>query len=129
VVTNALRLRGFHRPDGAEAILHPPVAQRVREYGYLLGIAAVAAAIGIAALVFAQRGRTGKHMSGTPHAVSADRTITLDATDQLRFSSRTLTVHAGETVAFTVTYTGKTGHEFMIGDAAAQQGNITVEPS
>ena len=141
VVTNALRLRGFHRPDGAEAILHPPVGQRVRQYGYLLGIAAVAAAIGIAALVFAKRSGSGMHMSGTAHAAVADRTISLDATDQLRFSPSTVTVHAGETVAFTVTNTDKTAHEFMIGDAAAQQtheqsmangrmqGNINVEPS
>src|SRR5207302_2139837 len=51
VVTNALRLRGFRRPDDAGAILHPPVGQRLRQYGYLLGIAGIAAAVGIAALV------------------------------------------------------------------------------
>jgi Cu+-exporting ATPase len=54
VVTNALRLRGFKRPADAQAILHPPVGERVREYAYLVGIAVVALAIGAASLSFAQ---------------------------------------------------------------------------
>ena len=54
VVTNALRLRGFRRPESAQAILHPPVGERVREYAYLAGIALVAIAIGAAALFFAR---------------------------------------------------------------------------
>src|SRR5216684_7419144 len=52
VVTNALRLRGFHRPESADAILHPPLGERVREYAYLVGIAGIALAIGAAALAF-----------------------------------------------------------------------------
>ena len=54
VVTNALRLRGFKRPDDARAILHPPLRERVSEYAYLVGIALVALAIGAAALYFAR---------------------------------------------------------------------------
>lgn len=54
VVTNALRLRGFKRPESAQAILHPPIGERVREYAYLGVIAVVALAIGAAALVFSQ---------------------------------------------------------------------------
>jgi Cu+-exporting ATPase len=50
VVTNALRLRNFTRPRTAEEILHPPVRQRVREWGYLAGIAIVALLIGAGAL-------------------------------------------------------------------------------
>lgn len=50
VVTNALRLRGFEAPKDAEAILHPPVGQRIREVGYLAGIAVLAIAIGAVAL-------------------------------------------------------------------------------
>ena len=46
VVTNALRLRGFKRPESANAILHPSVRERVSEYAYLVGIALVALAIG-----------------------------------------------------------------------------------
>jgi P-type Cu+ transporter len=56
VVTNALRLRGFHRPANARDILHPPLGQRVRQYGYLTGIAGLATAVGIAALVLGQHG-------------------------------------------------------------------------
>ena len=54
VVTNALRLRGFRRPASAAAILHPPLGERVGEYAYLVGIALVALAIGVAALILAQ---------------------------------------------------------------------------
>jgi Cu+-exporting ATPase len=50
VVSNALRLRGFRRPESAEAILHPPVRDRVREWGYLVAIGVVAILIGIGAL-------------------------------------------------------------------------------
>ncbi|HVB10114.1 MAG TPA: heavy metal translocating P-type ATPase [Bacillota bacterium] len=56
VVTNALRLRGFRRPEGVEAILHPPLRARVGEWAYLVAIAAVAAGIGVAALLVAGRG-------------------------------------------------------------------------
>ena len=54
VVTNALRLRGFRRPNSAKEILHPPLGARVREYGYLVAIALVALAVGAAALYFAR---------------------------------------------------------------------------
>jgi uncharacterized cupredoxin-like copper-binding protein len=60
------------------------------------------------------------HIGAGGHTAAADRTIAVDATDQLRFTPSTLTVRAGETVAFRVTNTGKTMHEFVIGDAAAQ---------
>ena len=52
VVTNALRLRGFRRPENPEEILHPGLLDRVREYSYLAGIAVVAIAIGAVALYF-----------------------------------------------------------------------------
>jgi len=50
VVTNALRLRGFHPPRNAEEIRHPSLRERVSEYAYLVAIALVALAIGIIAL-------------------------------------------------------------------------------
>jgi len=53
VVTNALRLRSFRAPEGPEQILHPPLAEHIREYGYLAGIAVIAVVIGGAALVLA----------------------------------------------------------------------------
>ncbi len=56
VVTNALRLRGFRPPAGAEAILHPPLRERVGEWAYLVAIALVAAGIGAVALAMAAGG-------------------------------------------------------------------------
>jgi Cu+-exporting ATPase len=53
VVTNALRLRSFRAPESPEQILHPPLGERIREYGYLAGIAVVAVVVGGAALFFA----------------------------------------------------------------------------
>ena len=55
VVTNALRLRGFRRPESAAAILHPPPGERLREYSYLVVIAAIALAVGALALVLAPK--------------------------------------------------------------------------
>jgi uncharacterized cupredoxin-like copper-binding protein len=64
----------------------------------------------------------GMDMSSStqPPASAATRTIKLTANDQLRFQPATLTVKRGETVAFTVTNTGKLVHEFVIGDQAFQ---------
>jgi Cu+-exporting ATPase len=53
VVTNALRLRSFRAPESPQEILHPPVTERIREYGYLAAIAVFAVVIGGAALFFA----------------------------------------------------------------------------
>lgn len=50
VVANALRLRTFKRPQSAEQILNPPVGERIKEWGFLAGIAVLAVAIGIGAL-------------------------------------------------------------------------------
>jgi Cu+-exporting ATPase len=59
VVSNALRLRSFRRPASVEAILHPPVADRVKEWGYLAGIALVAILIGAGALWLGERAGMG----------------------------------------------------------------------
>jgi Cu+-exporting ATPase len=58
VVTNALRLRRFRRPQSAQEILHPPLRQRLGEYAYLTGIAVAALAIGAAALALMPRDHT-----------------------------------------------------------------------
>ena len=50
VVFNALRLRGFRRPESAHAILHPPVGERIREWGFLVGIGLIAILIGAGAI-------------------------------------------------------------------------------
>ena len=64
VLTNALRLRRFHRPATVEEILHPPVSARVGQYAYLTAVAVVALAIGgtltaVSRMDFAERGMNG----------------------------------------------------------------------
>lgn len=59
VVSNALRLRSFARPKSAREILHPPLQTRVREWGYLAGIAIIALLIGAGALWLSDRAGMG----------------------------------------------------------------------
>jgi Cu+-exporting ATPase len=56
VVTNSLRLRGFRRPALAEEIVHPPLRQRVADWGYLVAIALLAVGVGAAALLLSGSG-------------------------------------------------------------------------
>lgn len=66
VVSNALRLRNFRRPSSAqEILLHSPAAERVREWGYLAGIAIVALLIGAGAVWLGEK--TGLGVSGNEH--------------------------------------------------------------
>ncbi|HET8998809.1 MAG TPA: heavy metal translocating P-type ATPase [bacterium] len=123
VVTNALRLRRFRRPASVDEILHPPLRARVAEYAYLAAIAALALAVGAAALMLTGRGTaagTAMTSAGAGPAKPSDRTIAVKATDGLRFVPGTITVRADETVAFVVTNTGRLPHEFVIGTAAIQ---------
>ena len=126
VVTNALRLRGFRRPVDAREILHPPLRGRLADAGYLVGIAVVALVIGVLGLAYApEQDAEGMGMESGRFAASSDlalpdRTVTLESTDQLRFSPDALTVGEGETVAFVITNTGVLEHELVIGDEAVQ---------
>jgi P-type Cu+ transporter len=124
VVTNALRLRGFRRPESARAILHPSVRERVSEYAYLVGIAVVALAIGVAALYFGR----GAWATDASASMSSDtrpvtRTINVTTIDALRFTPDQISVRAGETVAFEITNSGVLPHEFFIGTPAEQQAH------
>lgn len=47
VVTNALRLRSFKTPENPVEIINPTMSQRVSQVGYLVGIVAIALAIGV----------------------------------------------------------------------------------
>jgi Cu+-exporting ATPase len=127
VVTNALRLRGFKRPESANALLHPSPRQRISEYAYLVGIALVAVAIGAAALFFARESTAPPAsmsvVAGDTRPVS--RTIAVHATDALRFTPDQLSVNAGETVAFEITNSGALPHEFFVGTPAQQQAHET----
>jgi Cu+-exporting ATPase len=122
VVTNALRLRGFRRPASAREILHPALAARLADYGYLAAIALIATAIGFGALLLA---RTGAMAAGSMDinqatTIAPDRTIDIAAGDNLRFDPSAISVRAGETVAFRVINTGSEEHEFVIGDKSDQ---------
>src|SRR6266567_3386428 len=123
VVTNALRLRRFRRPENAAAILHPPVGERIGEYAYLVVIALVALTVGTAALFFArsEMGTTaGMAISASANSRPVSRTIQLTTTDTLRFAPDSLAVRAGDTIAFEISNPGATPHEFFIGTPAEQ---------
>ena len=58
---------------------------------------------------------------GAPaEAVEADRMIDVEALDTLRFDPASIDIELGETVTFNVTNDGLIGHEFVLGNAAAQ---------
>ena len=57
--------------------------------------------------------QTAWGIAGKP--TQADRTVTLDMTDAMRFTPDTLTVQEGETVRFVVRHTGRMRHEMVIG--------------
>ena len=65
VLTNALRLRRFHRPATVAEVLHPPVRARIGQYAYLVVVATVALALGagltaVSRMDFAERGMNGQ---------------------------------------------------------------------
>jgi Cu+-exporting ATPase len=59
VVTNALRLRGFQPPRDPQEILHPPLAHRLKDSGYLLAIGVLALLIGALAMWLANEAGMG----------------------------------------------------------------------
>jgi len=65
VVTNAQRLRRFRRPADADAILHPPLRERVGQYSYLVAVATAAIAIGTAFTVASHSDAAQRGMNGT----------------------------------------------------------------
>jgi Cu+-exporting ATPase len=125
VVTNALRLRGFKRPESAAEILHPPLKRRIANVGYLLGIAIIALAVGAAAVVYgpdesnAAMGMGGGNQAAAQLALP-DKTVMVNVTPDFRFSPDAITVNQGDTVAFVITNDNDVEHEFVIGDEAVQ---------
>jgi len=58
-------------------------------------------------------------MAGKPgKAQNATRTVTVDMTDDMRFTPATISVKRGETVRFLVRNSGKIKHEMVIGSAS-----------
>jgi Cu+-exporting ATPase len=64
VVTNALRLRRFRRPDTAD-MLRPRLTTRLAEYSYLLGIAVLAIAVGAGLTALSRTSAAQRGMNGT----------------------------------------------------------------
>ena len=92
VLSNALRLRRFRRPESVQEILHPPIKERVGQYAYLTAIAVVALAIGgtltaVSRMDFAERGMNGTlawvQTTGMPMrpAMSTMMTVEIAATE------------------------------------------------
>ena len=67
----------------------------------------------------------GPSPAASPTPTAGARTISVQATDALRFEPATITVKAGEQIRFEVTNTGAVRHEFLIGDEAAQMAHET----
>ncbi len=65
VVTNALRLRGFKRPDSAQAILHQPNRARIADGAYLAAIAILALTLGAGLMSLTQTDAYQRGMNGT----------------------------------------------------------------
>ncbi|MEP6856679.1 MAG: hypothetical protein ABJA33_14475, partial [Pedococcus sp.] len=60
VVSNALRLRRFTRPETADQILNTRLSARIGDYAYLITVAAIALALG-ATFTWASRTETASH--------------------------------------------------------------------
>ncbi len=92
VLTNALRLRRFRRPDSAAEILQPPLRTRIGQYAYLTGVAILALVLGagltaVSRMDFAEHGMNGQlawaQGTGMPMrpAMSVMMTADVPATD------------------------------------------------
>ncbi|MBI4492991.1 MAG: cupredoxin domain-containing protein, partial [Chloroflexi bacterium] len=97
VVTNSLRLRGYHPPKSAQELAHPPLRARLAEWSYLVAIAALAAGIGLGALLW----------SRYQDAASAQLHVTAS---QLRFTPARVQAQAGQRVVVTLDNVDPTLH-------------------
>lgn len=57
------------------------------------------------------------------HPVDADRTEKVEVVEPLKFEPTSLRVEVDETITFELSNTGNTDHEFVLGDAAYQDGH------
>lgn len=61
------------------------------------------------------------HFGEPAEAADADRTIHIEAGNELTFDPAELAVSAGETITFRVTNTGSLEHDFLLGNEEAQE--------
>jgi P-type Cu+ transporter len=64
VVTNALRLKRFRRPAGAEEILRPSLGSRLGQYAFLATVAVVALAVGTGLTALSRTDAAQRGMNG-----------------------------------------------------------------
>lgn len=91
-------------------------------------LGALVAAAALTGSACASTGNDGmsEQMGGTVPGAAADpaeatRELVVEASDDLRFDPSTLQVGTGDVVTFVVRNTGKTDHEFVLGDEAYQE--------
>jgi Cu+-exporting ATPase len=133
VVTNALRLRGFKRPQNAAEIAHPSLWARATDYAYLVLIGLFGIAVGAIAFNILPRDDSAAMAMGGPailqpapnetiasYAVPS-RTVLLRGGDTLTPNPANLMFTSGESVAFVVTNDSEADRVFTIGDAVGHQ--------
>lgn len=94
----------------------------MKHFALTVGIASLAAALSIAAPVYAAGSHAHKHGSHSNAAIGqpgdtakVTRTIEVEMTDAMRFTPSDIRIKRGETVRFVVRNTGKLRHEMVLG--------------
>ncbi|MCS7001843.1 MAG: HAD-IC family P-type ATPase, partial [Dehalococcoidia bacterium] len=124
VVTNSLRLRSFRVPKDPAHIARPPIATRVKDYGYLVGVATIAALL------------AAFGMWWTATVQAAAQTLVIDAIEvddraPFRFHQREYEIHghAGEALRVVFTNRGETFHDWKIDEIPNAHGAARVGSS
>jgi Cu+-exporting ATPase len=123
VVANALRLRGFKRPESAAAIAHPPLATRVADSAFLVGLGALGVIAGIIAFNVLP---SGEMDLGPVPAVAAVQqpasTLVLSTGREFASQVQGEAFQPSEVVAFVVTNDGTEPGFFQVGAAGSHSG-------
>lgn len=131
VVTNALRLRSFRKPENRDEIAHPPLSGRLMDYAYLILIGVFGVLAGIIALnvlpkddmAMAAPGMvaTGVGTQGGSAAYAVpSQTVLLRGAETLSPDPAGLMIQSDETVAFVVTNDGDSPRNFSVGESTIE---------
>ncbi|MBI3977143.1 MAG: heavy metal translocating P-type ATPase [Chloroflexi bacterium] len=115
VVTNSLRLRGFHSPRSAAEVVRPTLTVRAAQWGYLAAIALVSLGVGAGGF-FLARG-----------AEASAATVVVEAR-QLRFLPNPVLVHAnaGDTIRVVFTNDDPMLHDWIL--SAMPNAHVSARP-
>lgn len=76
-------------------------------------------------LAFVACNKGGGELTGEPgDAADADRVVTLDATNELRFEPDSIDVEQGETIEFQISNVADVDHEFVLGPLHAHDAGM-----